>query len=174
VRMDLDGNLPEVGPRLGEIQGILGQMMEEVREYVNELNPSTVERVGLPPALERLGSRIRQRFEGTLRIDVDPVLQLDPKVASSMFRIAQEAMENSIKHSGCSTIEIEVKSTRTGTTLEARDDGQGFDSGELVGRFRGLGLLSMEHFASQAGLELSIQSHPGAGTTVRAKAPAAV
>jgi signal transduction histidine kinase len=174
VRMDMESNLPDAGSRLIEIQGILGQMMEEVREYVNELNPSTVERVGLPPALERLGARIRARFTGTLRLEINPDMQLEPKIASAIFRITQEAVENALQHSGCSTIEIEVQSTRTGTLLEVRDDGQGFDSGELIGRFRGLGLLGMEHYASQAGLELSILSRPGAGTTIRAKAPAAV
>src|ERR1041384_5858044 len=164
VRMDLESNLPDAGPRLLDVQRILDEMMEEVREYVNELNPSTVERVGLPPALERLGARIRQRFQGNLRITIDPALQLPPKVAFALFRIAQEAVENALQHSGCSKIEIEVQSARTGTSLEVRDDGQGFDSGDLVGRFRGLGLLTMEHFASQGGLELSILSQPGAGT----------
>ena len=73
---------------------MLEEMMEAVREYSYELNPSTVERAGLRPALDRLFSRVRARFLGTLRLNVDPSLKLDPKVASSMYQIAQEAVEN--------------------------------------------------------------------------------
>ena len=65
--------------------------MEEVREYSYELNPSTVERAGLRSALDRLVSRIRERFAGNLRLNVDPSLKLDPKIASAMYQIAQEA-----------------------------------------------------------------------------------
>ena len=75
-----------------------------------------------------------------------------------MYQIAQEAVENAVQHSSCSAIEIAVKSTRTGTVLEVRDNGRGFDPADLVAGRRGLGLLSMEHYAAQAGLDLSITS----------------
>ena len=136
-------------------------MMEEVREYSYELNPSTVERAGLRAALDRLFARVRERFTGTLRLNVDPSLKLDPKVASAMYQIAQEAVENAVQHSSCSMIEVAVKSARTGTYLEVRDNGRGFDPADLQGGYRGLGLLSMEHYAAQAGLELDDREQPG-------------
>ena len=68
-----------------------------------------------------------------------------------MYQIAQEAVENAVQHASCSAIEIAVKSTRTGTFLEVRDNGRGFDPADLLGGRRGLGLLSMEHYAAQAG-----------------------
>ena len=58
---------------------LLEAMMEEVREYSYELNPSAVERAGLRSALDRLATRIRGRFTGALRVNVDPSLKLDPK-----------------------------------------------------------------------------------------------
>ena len=82
MRMDLETVSPDICRRIGEIQKLLEEMMEEVREYSYELNPSTVERAGLRPALDRLVGRIRERFAGTLRLNVDPSLKLDPKVAS--------------------------------------------------------------------------------------------
>jgi signal transduction histidine kinase len=130
-----------------------------------------VERAGLRPALDRLTGRIRQRFSGTLRVNVDPFLKIDPKLASAMYQIAQEGVENAVQHSSCSTIEIAVKSTRTGTMMEVRDNGRGFDPADLVAGRRGLGLLSMEHYAAEAGLELSITSTREFGTTVRAVSP---
>ena len=168
IRMDLESVSPGTCKHIGQIQKLLEEMMESVREYSYELNPSTVERAGLRPALDRLAGRIRARFPGSLRLNVDPSLKLDPKLASALFQILQEAVENAVQHSSCSAIEIAVKSTRTGTVLEVRDNGRGFDPADLVSGRRGLGLLSMEHYAAQAGLELTILSTRETGTTVRA------
>jgi two-component system NarL family sensor kinase len=171
IRMDIEALSPETGARAVEVQKLLGVMMESVREYSYELNPSTVERAGLRPALDRLASRVRTRYPGNMRLNVDPFLKIDPKLASALYQIAQEAVENAVQHASCSTIEIAVKSTRTGTVVEVRDNGRGFDPADLVAGRRGLGLLSMEHYAAQAGLELSITSTREFGTTVRAATP---
>jgi signal transduction histidine kinase len=170
VRMDLESVGPETCERIVEIQKVLETVMQEVRDYSYELNPSTVERAGLRSALDRLAGRIHERFTGVLRLNVDPSLKLDPKIASAMYQIAQEAVENAVKHSSCSTIEIAVKSTRIGPALEIKDNGRGFDPADVRGGGRGLGLLSMEHYAAQAGLDLSVNSNRGSGTTVRAAA----
>jgi signal transduction histidine kinase len=142
--------------------------MEQVRDYSYELNPSIVERAGLRPALDRLVIRIRSRFQGTVRLAADSSLKIDSKIATPLYHIAQEAVENAVQHASCSTIEIAVKSTRKGPILEVRDNGCGFDPEDILGVRRGLGLLSMEHYAAQAGLELSISSQRKAGTKVRA------
>jgi PAS domain S-box-containing protein len=168
IRMDLENAQPETCARVIEIQRILEAMMQRVREYSYELNPSTVERAGLRSALDRLTGRIRGRFTGALRVNVDPSLKIDPKIASAMYQIAQEAVENAIQHASCSAIEIAIKSTRGVTALEIRDNGKGFDTSDLLRGCRGLGLLSMEHYAAQAGLDLAITSHREMGTSVRA------
>ena len=173
VRMDLENLQPETCARVAEMQRVLESMMEEVREYSYELNPSAVERAGLRAGLDRLVARFRKRFPGILRVNADPSLKLGPAVASAMYHIAQDALENSVQHSSCSAIEIAVKSTRNGPALEIRDNGDGFDPGDILGGHRGLGLLSMEHYAAQAGLDLSIMSDPETGTVVRAAAPEA-
>lgn len=170
IRMDLETVQPETCARVVEIQQILESMMQRVREYSYELNPSTVERAGLRSALDRLTGRIRGRFTGSVRVNVDPSLKIDPKIASAMYQIAQEAVENAVQHASCSAIEIAVKSTRATISLEIRDDGKGFDTSDLLRGCRGLGLLSMEHYAAQAGLDLSIVSNREMGTTVRAAA----
>ena len=113
---------------------------------------------------------MRERFLGTLRLNVDPSIRLQKETASAMYHIAHEAVENAVQHSSCSAIEIAVKSSRIGCFLEVRDNGRGFDSADISGR-RGLGLLSMEHYAAQAGLELSVSSVREMGTTVRAETP---
>jgi len=171
ARMDVESVSPDACRRLGDIQKVLESMMEQVREYSYQLNPSAVERAGLRSALDRLIARIRERFTGSLRVNVDPSLKLHPKIASAMYQIAQEAVENAVQHASCSAIEIALKSTRTGSFLEVRDNGRGFDPADILGGGRGLGLLSMEHYAAQAGMDLSITSNQETGTTIRASAP---
>lgn len=172
VRMDLETTSPETGSRISDIQKMLGSVMEEVREYSYELNPSTVERAGLRAALDRLAARLKPRFAGSVRMNADPSLKIDPKIAPALFHIAQEAAQNAVQHAACSLIEIAIKSTPSGPVLEVRDNGRGFDPADIAGTRRGLGLLSMEHYAAQAGLELTIASDRG-GTRVRAASFAA-
>jgi two-component system NarL family sensor kinase len=169
IRMDIETVAPEVGQRVTEVQKALGEMMEAVREYSYELNPSTVERAGLRSALDRLAVRSRDRFTGAIRVNVDPSLKVEPGLASALFQIAQEAVENAVQYSGAAAIDITLKTTRSSTVLEVRDNGRGFDPDNIEGGCRGLGLLSMEHYAAQAGLELSIVSARDVGTTVRAR-----
>jgi signal transduction histidine kinase len=132
-----------------------------------------VERAGLRSALDRLTARIRGRFAGAVRVNADPSLKLDPKIATALYQIAQEAVENAAKHSACSVIEIAVKSTKAGPVLEVRDNGRGFDPADVLGGRRGLGILSMEHYAAQAGLDFSIRSNRETGSVVHAAAPGA-
>jgi signal transduction histidine kinase len=168
IRMDLETISPEICVRVGEIQKVLGEMMEQVREYSYALNPSIVERTGLRSAIDRLAARVQGRFTGAIRLNVDPSMKIDKGMATAMYHIAEEALENAVQHSGCSAIEIAVKSSRNGAFVEIRDNGRGFDPADLPGGCRGLGLLSMEHYAAEAGLELSITSNRGMGTAVRA------
>jgi signal transduction histidine kinase len=168
IRMDLETVAPDICERIPDIQKVLEMMMEETRDYTYELNPSDVERAGLRSALDRMVGRMRERFLGNVRLNVDPSLKIEKKYAAALFYIAQEAVANAVQHASCSMIEIAVKSTRAGLFLEVRDNGIGFDSSDILGGRRGLGLLSMEHYAAEAGLELSIISKRGGGTLVRA------
>ncbi len=173
MRMDMVGRIPSVGERTAEVQRTLETIMERVREYSYALNPSVVERAGLRWALDRLVGRIRRSFSGTLRLMYDPTLQVPAPVAKAFYQIAQEALENALKHAKCSLIELLIKSARAGVMIEIRDNGTGFDPDSIPGSHRGLGLLSMKHWAGEAGLQLTISSERGAGTVVCATYAAA-
>ncbi|MGB7761037.1 MAG: ATP-binding protein [Bryobacteraceae bacterium] len=172
ARLDLDGAPNAASAHLAEIQALLESVMEEVRNFSYELNPSAVERVGLRSALVRLGARVRENFHGTVRIDMDSSIAFQPHAAAALYRIAEEAVENAAHHSGCSSIEVVVQSAGHGAWMEVRDNGQGFDPADLQKMGRGLGLLSMEHHAAAAGLRLAILSSRQSGTVVRADVPA--
>jgi signal transduction histidine kinase len=168
LRMDFEAAAPAIGPRTVELQGMLETIMAGVREFSYELNPDIVERAGLHAAIDRLAGRTRKRFSGNLRLMADSSLRFPPRVGSALYNIASEALENALEHSGCSLIEVIIKSTPSGPALEVRDNGKGFDADGLVETNRGLGLLLMQHFAGEEHLRLSVSSERGKGTTVRA------
>jgi signal transduction histidine kinase len=170
LRMDLDGQPPAACRRIEEMQSLLESVMEQVRNFSYELNPSAVERVGLRSALERLAARVRPEFHGTVRVDVDASVAFQPSGAFALYQIAEEAVENAVAHSGGSSIEIAVRPAGGGASLEVRDNGHGFDPADLQELRSGLGLLTMEQHADGAGLSLSIASDRERGTVVGATA----
>jgi signal transduction histidine kinase len=174
ARMDLEAVSPEACHRLEEAQATIETVMEAVRQFSYALNPSTVERTGLQPALDRLRSRALEQFNGSLHLDLDPDLRVEPRLASPLFKIIQEAVDNAVRHAVCSSIEVELKAAPRSLCLEVRDNGVGFDPAALLGDRRGLGLLRMRHAAADAGMDFCIVTGFGSGTIIRVTAPQAV
>ena len=171
LRLDFKDRVPEIVERTAEIQAILARAVKQVRELSYELNPAIVERAGLPFALDRLAGRTRNVFPGTVRLLVDPGLNLPKQAANAFYKIAEQALENATAHAGGPMIEILVRHTRRGPELEVRDHGKGFDAEATREKSPGLGLILMKHYARQAGLDYSIESVPGEGTIVKASWP---
>jgi signal transduction histidine kinase len=87
----------------------------------------------------------------------------------ALFRIAQEALNNVVKHAHAKNVHIEISTEANAVVLTVRDDGEGFDaSGAPRGRW---GMTTMRERAEAAGGSFELQSKPGAGTVVRARVP---
>jgi signal transduction histidine kinase len=168
LRMDLEEKVPGIANRTVDIQELLDRVVKRVRDISYELSPGIVERAGLQLALDVLVGRSRKLFSGNLRLIYDSSVRVPVVVAVALERIAEEAVSNAIRHARCNQIEIIVKSTRNGLTLEVHDDGIGFDF-ETARRFPpGLGLLMMHYCGAKAGLETDVTRNRGPGMTVRA------
>ncbi|HXM41834.1 MAG TPA: histidine kinase [Bryobacteraceae bacterium] len=168
LRMDLAESALPVPQRIGEIQAMLDTVMGLVRDVNRELNPAIAERAGLRAALDRLAGRLRTDFSGNVRVFADATAQPSPEAAAALYRIAQEASRHAARRTGCSAIEILLKSLRSGPALEIRDNAPGPDAADWTFRGGWLERLVMQHFADRAGIELQIESAPGKGTLVRA------
>jgi signal transduction histidine kinase len=92
---------------------------------------------------------------------------LDPATEVAVYRVAQEALHNALRHSGGRCVTISVSGTARRVVLEVADDGAGFDPSSASG----LGLVSMRQRAAAAGGTVSVVSAPGQGTRVRLEAP---
>lgn len=168
LRMDLNDGVVDSQKRILEIQKFLEQAVAQVRDLSYELNPSIVERTGLNLALDRLTGRHRRTFRGTLRLFFDPSIRVVLPVATAMYKIAEQALENAVHHSRCSQIEVLFKPVKQTIALEVRDNGTGFNLEKVTADARGLGLHLMRYHAAQAGLRLSISSTPEKGTIIKA------
>jgi two-component system, NarL family, sensor histidine kinase DegS len=171
LRLDFQDRVPEIAARTVEIQKLLDRAMSEVRALSYDLNPAVVERVGLQNALDRLVGRFRNRFSGSIRFLFDSSVRVPREVGNAWYKIAEHALENALKHAGASKIEVHVRPTPKAITMEVRDDGAGFSILDTKMHSGGLGLLLMEHYAAQAGIEVIISSEQCKGTIVRSTFP---
>jgi signal transduction histidine kinase len=144
-------------------------LLKSVHDLSHRLHPANLRLVGLLAALGQLqrdlsspGIVITVSSE-----NVEAILPDD--VALCLFRIAQEAMQNAIKHSGARNIRVQLKSDRDAIALTVIDDGAGFDVDVAAGK--GLGLLSMHERAESVGGTLRVVSRKGAGTRLQVTVP---
>ncbi len=159
----------ETVQRLGEqSRSALG----ELRELIFELRPPDVAADGLAPALAKHAELVGRAYRTAVVVDAEDVAGLDPARASELFRIAQEALTNALRHAGATSIAVRLSQRDGRILLEVEDDGAGFDPEAAGLRARHLGLTSMEERAAVLGGELTIGSTPGAGTLIRAEVPA--
>jgi signal transduction histidine kinase len=167
LKLDYQGQIPEIRDRVHEIQKMLDQAVEQVRSLSYDLNPSVVERAGLQSALDRLVGRYRQQFSGSLRYIYDPSIKVPLQIGNAWYRIAELALDNAAKHSGAAKIEVHVRRAQKNILIEVRDNGKGFSLQEARLHPGGLGLLLIDHYASQAPMRVEIKSAPEKGTAVR-------
>ena len=143
--------------------------MAEMRALIFELRPESLKTEGLVAALEKQAAAIeaRYRIQAQAYLCAEPEAPLEAKEA--IYRIAQEALHNTVKHARASNVKIRMGRDPERITLEVFDDGAGFD---VQGDFPGhLGLRSMRERTSRLGGTLKIESAPDMGTRIRAQIP---
>ena len=140
-----------------------------MRALIFELRPESLEREGVVAALEKQAATLEARHE--IEIDVDLCDEPDAPLETKevLYRIAQEALHNIIKHARASNAQIKMGADFDRVTLEISDDGIGFDAkGEFPGH---LGLRSMRERASRLGGMLKVETAPDKGTRICTRMP---
>jgi len=148
-----------------------GEIASDVHNVSRRLHPSQVELLGLPKALDSFCKDYAARNSMEITF-VDGRLQgkLPQDASLCLFRVAQEAIRNAHKHSGCSRALVELDETGGSLRLRVSDEGTGFDPTSIETN-PGLGLLSMEERLHSLGGELFINARPGDGTCIEACIP---
>lgn len=158
----------DLHPALTEAREAARSAMEQVRGVVRRLRPDTLEDLGLVSALRSLSRRIAVQTNLDVRYDLDEHLPpLDRDAELVVYRIAQEALTNTVRHAEARSVRVALSLDDRGLELLVRDDGRGLPERVPVER----GLRGMRERALLVGGALRVGSRPRRGTEVRLRVP---
>ncbi len=159
--------------QIQEMRGEMVRLSEDVHALSRQLHPSILDDLGLVDALRSECAGVARREGVAVAYHSDDVTASLPKDAAlCVYRVAQEALRNVVKHAGTDKARVSLIKSDRKLILTIQDWGAGFDSAEVRSRM-GLGLSSMEERVRLVRGELSVVSEPGQGTTVTVRVPLA-
>jgi signal transduction histidine kinase len=165
-----------VQPRelIGGLRDLAAQTLDEIRKLALELRPSVLDDVGLVAALRQYVRATQERTGMATQLHVigwdETAERLPPAVETALFRIAQEAVTNAIRHARANSVQVRLRRSPEQVTLEIRDDGVGL-SGAAVATDEHLGLFGMRERARLLGGSLHVATVSPRGTLVQATIP---
>jgi signal transduction histidine kinase len=166
----------KAGPAsIERLQEIAEQIDSSVTFIASQLRPIALDELGLQETLRMYVKEWSRRFEvpADFHSNVASKHHLSSEVETHLYRIAQEALNNTIKHSGASEVAVALEQSKKGVVLVIEDNGCGFDPSSPPRRMHGhgFGLAGMAERANLIGAELEIESKRGRGTTVYVRIP---
>jgi len=161
--------------RLDRGRKLTEQALADLRRMIAALRPGVLDQLGLLPALGWVADHTLRPLGLLVTIEGAGLQERLPSdIETILFRIAQEAMSNVARHSEASRLSIHLAREDDQATMTLTDDGRGFDPAAVTAapdQSRGLGLAGMQERASLAGGQVTVESAPGRGTTVRVVMP---
>jgi signal transduction histidine kinase len=163
-----------IPPEMGEVHRMLDQSLEntrgglaETRRALKDLRSQPLEDLGLVIAIRDLAADCAERSGLKLDLDLPSMpLELTPDVEQCMYRIAQEALANVLRHAEASRVGVRLRSDLDCVSLEIHDDGRGFDV-DSIDATEQFGLRGMRERARLVGGALNVESLPGQGTRIQ-------
>jgi signal transduction histidine kinase len=163
-----DGDFSQASQVLHDVSTTANQALKEMRLMLYQWRPSLLREGGLVEALRYRLDAVEGRVGVEGRLLADRSLKFSAPVEEGLYRIAQEALNNALRHADASTATVHIRTEGECVVLEVLDDGRGFDP-HVAGQQGGLGLNSMRERAAELGGSLTISSAPGKGTRVEAR-----
>jgi signal transduction histidine kinase len=164
VRTDPDRAAAEID----SVATLAGQAHAELRAVIDGLAPPDLESGGLAGSIRSYAVLVGRSVGIPVRVRADELPPLDGAGETALYRVAQEAISNALRHSGSPEVAVTLTARPRGVQLEVSDHGHGFDPDSPQA---GLGLESMRERASSVAGTLAISSKPDRGTTVRLTVP---
>lgn len=161
--------------RMNELEKMSADAIDELRQFVSELRPALLDDLGLVAALramaqqvtDRVGIQVRVQFDGARR-------RLPPQIETVLYRIAQEALNNTVRHSQAQQATVQLEFGFGVVRLVVQDNGTGFAPSAVMksrGAERAWGLLGMQERVELVGGKFEVQSAPGQGTCLSVEIP---
>jgi PAS domain S-box-containing protein len=173
LRMDLawlhsrlDSGTNPLAEKARVMERLVDQTIDKVRHLASRLRPAVLDDLGLVPALEWEAGELVRRTGIQCELDLPSGhIQLDDRLATTVFRILQEALTNVARHAAATKVRIHLRCNPGEVALEVRDNGRGITDQEIAGR-GSLGLLGMRERALACEGEFGIRALPAGGTAV--------
>jgi signal transduction histidine kinase len=170
VAVSLPAESPELRPRLQSIQRLAETSVSTVRDLALLLRPSMLDDLGLIPALRWQAREVAKRTGIKVRVMAEDLTEdLSDQHKTCIYRVVQEALNNSVRHGHAHSVRIQVSGGGGNVRLAIQDDGEGFDARHT----RGLGLVGMAERVRNAGGDFQIESARGHGATLSVRLPLA-
>jgi len=154
---------------IDSVAALAGEAHAELRAVIDGLAPPDLAAGGLIGSIRAYAVLAGRTHGAEVVVDAGELPALDADQETALYRVAQEAIGNALRHSGSRQVTVCLYRRQRSVVLEVSDRGAGFDSGSASA---GLGLTTMRERAASAGGRLSITSAPGTGTRVRLSVPA--
>lgn len=159
-----------LGLKLEDIRALMADTTNTVRDISADLRLSLLDFFGMEAVLEAFADRICRRSNISVEVQVSLARPPSGEIQTALYRIAQEAMVNCVKHAGASAINVNLFGAENRIVLTVADNGVGFASETMAG-VTGQGVLTMRERTEFAGGSFRIDSAPRRGTTVRVELP---
>jgi signal transduction histidine kinase len=156
---------------IDSVATLAGQAHAELRAVIDGLAPPDLASSGLVGSVRSYAVLAGRTYGRDVTVRAGELPALGEPLQTVLYRVAQEAISNALRHSGSPEVCVRLAAQRRSVVLEVTDSGQGFDPAGPAGPGGGLGLRSMRERAASAGGALAIDSRPGGGTTVRLTVP---
>jgi len=167
-----ESDSPRLSERIATLRELTADALEEVRSLSHTMHPRILDDLGLAAALEWLGRQTRDQTSLDVRVSaVAGDAPIPAALASALYRVAQEALRNAVRHADARTVELRLRHEAGATVLEVADDGRGFDVRSAEERRPGMGLFSMRERIALVNGRLVVTSARGRGTRIVATVP---
>ena len=153
---------------IDSVAELAGQAHAELRAVIDGLAPPDLTHGALAGSIRSYAVLIGRTHGAPVRVDADDLPELDAARETAIYRVAQEAISNALRHSGSPQVRVALRARPRSVQLEVTDSGSGFDP---AAQTAGLGLGSMRERAAAVAGQLAIVSKPGSGSTVRLTVP---
>lgn len=164
-KLEFENKAPAIGENIRQISTIINDSLVELRELSRSLTIHHIQDAALTTLLREECDKVNSTGTCKMLLEAEFDDMVSMTVKSFLLRVLQEFIQNSLKHSGCSVIKVEIKKTSEGLLIFASDNGRGFDSSHVLSS--GIGLNNMQRRMRLIGGRFDLQTAPGKGTQVK-------
>ena len=169
-QLAFENKAPQVKDKIENISGIINQSLQELRKLSKTLNDDVIAENDIATLLKEECAKVNALQKCTVHLQhPQAVIKLPYQSKSILLRVAQEFLQNSIKHAGCKNIFITLDATPQQLHVQLQDDGRGFEKNIVAGK--GIGLNNMEKRIKLIGGKFNLKSIVQSGTIVQLEIP---